>query len=449
VPVSPLDSALFRDRYGSAEVRAVFTDEALVQRWLDVEAALARVEGRLGLVPDGAAEEIGRKARTELLDFEAYVEAATRAAHPIVALVRALGALCDGDAGQYVHWGATTQDIQDTATVLQLREVYAIVERRLEELAASLAEVTRRHRATPMAGRTHGQHAVPITFGFKTAVWLAEVDRHRERLAESRKRVLVGQFSGAVGTMAALGEVGVDVQRALLEELGLGVPVIAWHTARDGPAEFVCLLGLLAGTVGKIANEVVALQKTETLELEEPWARGRGGSSTMPHKRNPMLSQGIVANSKLVRGAVPVMLDLMVQEHERDMRPWLAERVVLPEACVLLGGALERLVEVVRGLVVNAERMRANLDATRGFIVSEEAMMQLAPTLGRQRAHDLLYEASMDAERGASLADALFAAEELSDHFPDRAALDRLLDPASYTGLSAAFADSVLRSRPG
>ncbi len=300
-----------------------------------------------------------------------------------------------------------------------------------------------------MAGRTHGQHAVPITFGFKTAVWLAEVDRHRERLGESRKRILVGQFSGAVGTMAAIGEIGVEVQRALLEELGLGVPVIAWHTARDGLAEFVCLLGLLAGTIGKIANEVVALQKTETLELEEPWERGRGGSTTMPHKRNPMLSQGIVANTKVVRGAVPVMLDLMVQEHERDMRPWLAERVVLPEACVLLGGALERLVEVVQGLVVNTGRMRANLDATHGFIVSEEVMMQLAPRMGRQRAHELLYEASMDAERGASLVDALLAADDLAEHFSDASELERLIDPAAYTGLAAAFADAVLRGRSG
>jgi 3-carboxy-cis,cis-muconate cycloisomerase len=444
LPTHVIDSVLFRDRYVSAEMRALFGDEALVQRWLDVEAALATVEGRLGLIPADAAAEIARKAKVELLDFPALAEAITAAAHPIIALIRALAAVCDGEAGEYVHWGATTQDIQDTATALQLRDAYAIVERDLGRLGDALEKLTERHRDTPMAGRTHGQHAVPITFGFKTAVWLAEVDRHAERLAESRERVLVGQFSGAVGTMAALGEAGLDVQRLLLDELALGVPVIAWHTARDGIAEFVSLLGLLAGTVGKIASEIVTLQKTEVLEVEEPWQKGRGGSSTMPHKRNPMRSQGIVANTKVVQGQVPIMLGLMGQEHERDMRPWLAERIVVPEACVLAAGALETLAEILEGLEVYPERMRHNLEATRGFILSEQVMMELAPVIGRQRAHDLIYDAAMAAEEGMSLRDALLAAPELAGRVAE---LESLLDPAAYTGLSAHFADEVLRAR--
>jgi 3-carboxy-cis,cis-muconate cycloisomerase len=437
-----IDSLLFRDRYGSAEMRALFDDEALVQRWLDVEAALATVEGRLGLIPAEAATEIARNAKLELLDFEPLAEAMTAAAHPISALTRALANLCAGDGGQYVHWGATTQDIQDTATALQLKDAYALIGRDLRRLGDALATLTERHRDTPMAGRTHGQHAVPITFGFKTGVWLAEVDRHLERLEESRKRVLVGQFSGAVGTMAAIGDIGIEVQKQLLGELGLGVPLIAWHTARDGFAEAVSLLGLIAGTVGKIASEVVELQKTELLEVEEPWQKGRGGSSTMPHKRNPMRSQGVVANTKAVQGAVPVMLGLMGQEHERDMRPWLAERIVIPEAFVLLGGALATAIEIVEGLEVYPGRMRTNLEATSGFILSEQLMMELAPRIGRQRAHDLIYDAAMEADRGASLHEAVRADPELAS----AADLEALLDPAGYTGLAAHFADEAVRA---
>ena len=440
-----IDSVLFRDLFGSEEIRRVFADEALVQRWLDVEAALARAEARVGLIPQEAAEEISRKARRENIDLERLGREIMATVHPIVPLVRALAEACEGDAGRYIHWGATTQDIMDTAVVLQLRDVYAIVERRLDELGDALAELTARYRTTPMAGRTHGQHAVPITFGFKTAVWLAELDRHRERLAQSRERVLVGQFSGAVGSLASIGSAGLDVQRLMMEDLGLGVPLIAWHTARDGFAELACVLGLVLATAGKVAAEVVALQKTETLEVQEPWHHGKVGSSTMPHKRNPMLSEAVVGMSKIGRSSVPLMLDLMVQEHERDMRAWQAEWEALPEICIVTGGALETLTAVMRGLEVSPERMLANLGATNGLIVSERAMMELAPRIGRERAHDLVYEASMAAfEEDRPLAEVLVASEAVRDGVASREELEALLDPATYTGLCAEFADRVL-----
>lgn len=447
MPSHATDSVLFRDLFGTDEMRAVFADEALFQRWLDVEAALARAQARLGLIPQSSADEIAAKARVELFDLEAIGREITATVHPIVPLVRALDAVCDDAAGQCAHWGATTQDIMDTATALQVKDACAIVDRLLGELGGALATHVRGHRATPMAGRTHGQHAVPVTFGFKCAVWLAEVDRHRERLAQSRQRALVVQFSGAAGSLASIGAVGMDVQRLLAEELGLGVPPIAWHTARDGFAEIAFVLGLAAQTAGKIANEVIALQKTEVLELQEPWHHGKVGSSTMPHKRNPMLSESVVGMSKIARADVGLMLELTIAEHERDMRPWHAEWEALPELCIVTAGALATVGAVVAGLEVDVERMRANLDATQGLILSERVMMELAPLLGRERAHDLVYEASMRAfEEGRPLGDVLGEDETLSAKLP-REALAALLDPAGYTGLCAEFCDRVLAAR--
>jgi 3-carboxy-cis,cis-muconate cycloisomerase len=444
VPSHAVDSVLFRDLFGSEEMRAVFSDEALVQRWLDVEAALARAQAQVGLIPAEAAAQISSAARVANIDLEALGRDIMATVHPIVPLVRALERACAGDAGRYIHWGATTQDIMDTAVALQLGNVFDVCERQLGELGAALAVLTERFRKTPMAGRTHGQHAVPITFGFKTAVWLAEVDRHLERLAQARPRVLVGQFSGAVGSLASVGARGTEVQELMMAELGLRVPPIAWHTSRDGLAELACLLALVGGTVAKVANEVVALQKTEILELQEPWHHGKVGSSTMPHKRNPMLSEAVVGMSKIARAGASLMLELTVQEHERDMRPWHAEWEALPELCIVTSGSLATVTRVVRGLEVDPARMASNLAATNGLILSERVMMELAPLLGRERAHDLVYEASMTAfEQKQPLADVLLADPELATRL-SRRELEGLLDPAGYTGLCAEFCDRVL-----
>jgi adenylosuccinate lyase len=443
MPTHIIDSVFFRDLYGTAAMRAVFDDRALLQRWLDAEAALARAEAELGLIPRAAAREIARAARAGRMNIGRIRAGIEKTVHPLVPVIRELARHCRGGAGEFIHWGATTQDIMDTANVLQLTEAYAILDRRLDGLAAALSALARRHRDAVMAGRTHGQQALPITFGFKAAVWLAEVRRHRERLAESRPRVLVGQFAGAVGTLASVPEKGLAIQRRMMKILGLGVPPIAWHTARDGFAEFASILGMIAATMGKIAHEVILLQKTETAEVEEPFNTGKVGSSTMPHKRNPMLCEAVCALARLVMRQVPAALDGMLQEHERDMGPWQMEWAYLPEACVMADGALALTDRVVRGLRVDAKRMRRNLDALGGLMLSEAVMLELAKTAGRQTAHDVVYECSMKAfEEGRPFADVLAADPRVAKHLT-RPRIARLLDPARYTGLAGTFVDRV------
>ena len=283
MPAYAIDSRLFRDQFSTPEMRAIWDDEVTVQKWLDVEAALALAEADLGLIPEQAAQRIAAAAQVDNLDLEALKREMDVTSHPIVPLVRALSACCEGDTGQYVHWGATTQDIIDTGFVLQMRDAWFLITRRLQALQAQCEALAREHRDTPMAGRTHGQQALPITFGYKCAVWVAELRRHLERMAQCAPRLLVGQFSGAAGTLAALGAHGLRVQEGLVARLELGQPEITWHTARDAFAEAICLLGLAAGTAGKIAHEVYTLQRTELAEVEEPHPAGKVGSSTMPH----------------------------------------------------------------------------------------------------------------------------------------------------------------------
>ena len=311
MPSNAIDSIIFRDMYGTDELRAVFSDENLIQCWLDYEAALARAEAAVGLVPAAAAAEITRQARIENIDLAALRQGIYDTTHELVPLIWQLASICEGDAGGYVHWGATTQDVTDTGLVLQVKAAYAIVLRDLSDLAGALAELARRERDTILPGRTHGQHALPITFGFKVAIWLAEVRRHIERLEQAAPRVLLGQFAGAAGTLASVGNQGLEIQRLLLAELGLGVPEICWHPARDGFAEYVSLLAMIAMTMSKIAHEVILLQKSEVAELEEPYVRGKVGSSTMPHKRNPMICEGIIAEARMVRGLQNTVLSAM------------------------------------------------------------------------------------------------------------------------------------------
>ncbi len=437
------DSALFRDMFGTAEMRGVFSDRALIERYIEVEIALAKAEARCGVIPEQAAVQIAELSRFESLDLAHMQHETEIVGYPILPLVEQLSKLC-GEAGRYVHWGATTQDIMDTAVVLQVRAALALVERDIQAVRGLLAELAVRYRDTPMAGRTHLQHALPITFGYKVAVWLSMFDRHAERLLELRPRVEVGQFAGAAGTLASLGDKGLEVQEALMAELGLGVPQATWHVARDGLAETLNFLGLVTGSLGKVALDVMMMMTSELGEVYEPFVKGRGASSTMPQKRNPISCELMYAAAKGVRQQAGLMLDAMIQDFERSTGPWQAEWIAIPEAFALSAASLGQAKFMLAGLEVRTERMRQNLDMTRGLIVAEAVMMGLAPALGRQVAHDVVYAACRVAnDDGISLLDALLARSEVTERL-DRAELERLTDPANYLGLAPQMVDRAL-----
>lgn len=442
-----IDSEIFREIFSTEAMRRVFADENRIQRYLDVEAALARAQARLGIIPREAAAEIEKHARVDKLDMAKLKKRTQVVGYPVLPVVEQLVALCSGNLGEWAHWGATTQDITDTATVLQIREALSLIDDDLKAISESLANLAQRYRDTPMAGRSNLQQAVPITFGFKMAVLLAAFDRHRVRLQELRPRVLVGEFGGAVGTLASLGSRGLEVQAALFEELSLGQPEIAWHTARDGFAEVGCFLGLVTGTLGKLATDVKLLMQTEVGEVFEPFEQGRGSSSTMPQKRNPIACNFVLACTSVVRQNVAALLEAMVEDHERSTGPWEIEWIALPEIFLLAAGALSQARHMVAGLQVDAKRMRANLDVTNGLIVSEAVMMGLAPYLGRKRAHDLVYDICRKVtETGRPLLELLSESPEISRHL-DKAALGKLLDPANYLGLSGTMVDRLLSRR--
>src|SRR5262245_2561272 len=439
-----LDSMIFRDIFTTAAMRRVFSDEQRTAFYLEIEAALARVQGTLGIIPKEAAEEIERQCRVGNIDFAKLKQTTERIGYPILGVVQQIVALCAKGLGEWCHWGATTQDITDTATIMQIRAALDLVEQDMAAIADALADLSRRYRDTPMAGRSNLQQAVPLTFGFKTAALLAAMQRHRERLAQMRPRVLVGEFGGAVGTLASLGAAGLKVQAALMEELRLGQPEIAWHTVRDRIGEVGCFLGLVTGTLGKISMDVKLLMQTEVAEVYEPFHEGRGSSSTMPQKRNPVSCLYIHSTVALVRQHVAALLEAAVADHERSTGPWEIEWISLPEIFLLASGALKQTKLLVQGLEVDADRMRANLDLTRGMIVSEAVMMGLAPHLGRQRAHDLVYDICRKvAASGEPLVDLLAQNADIARHLT-RAQLEQMCDPGAYLGLAGAMVDKVL-----
>jgi 3-carboxy-cis,cis-muconate cycloisomerase len=442
-----IDSAVFRDVFSTEPMRRVFSDASRVQKYLDFEAALARAQARLGIIPGEAAEEIARHCAAGEIDFVKLKTATERIGYPVLPVVQQLVALCRDDLGEWCHWGATTQDVTDTATVLQLREALTLIEADIDAIGEALAALARKYRDTPMAGRSNLQQAVPITFGYKMATVLAAFDRHKQRLRELRPRVLVGEFGGAAGTLASLGGRGLEVQAELMQELKLGVPAIAWHTIRDTIAEAGCFLGLLAGTCGKLALDVKLLMQTEVEEVYEPFHEGRGSSSTMPQKRNPISSVYITALNSVVRQQVAALLDAMVEDHERATGPWEIEWLVLPEIFCFTAGALSHTLSVLTGLQVDETKMRANLDLTRGLIVSEAVMMGLGPYLGRQYAHDLVYDICRQViATGRPLVELLAENEEIAKHL-DRVALMRLCDPANYVGEAGVMVDRMLERR--
>src|ERR1700744_5345799 len=440
-----LDSILFRDAFGTPEMREVFSDFSLISRYAEVEVALPQAGARCGVIPADAAKEIAARTDVAKLDFDLLRRETDVVGYPILPLVHQMVKQC-GEAGRYVHWGATTQDIMDTAVVLQVRAGLEIIEQDISALRTILADLSRRYRDTPMAGRTHLQQALPVTFGYKAAIWLAMFDRHAERLEQLKPRVFVGQFAGAAGTLASLGAKGLDVQQALCEELGLGVPVSTWHVARDGFAEAVNFLALVTGSLGKIALDVMVMASTEFAEVYEPFVKGRGASSTMPQKRHPISSELMLAAAKAVRQHAGLMLDAMVQDFERATGPWHAEWMAIPESFVLTAGALHQAKFALGGLIVDEKKMAENLDISRGLIVAEAVMMGLAPQIGRQEAHDVVYDACRLAnEKAMTLADALSADIRVSRRI-DRATIERLTSPQNYLGLAPEMVDRVRAS---
>lgn len=437
------DSALFRDMFGTPEMRAVFADRAYLDAVVRAEVALARAEARTGVIPPEAADAIAAAAAGVRLDLETLRRETEVVGYPILPVVRQLAAQC-GEAGRYVHWGATTQDIMDTATVLQVRDALVLVERGLDGTRRALRRLAAEHVDTVAAGRTHLQHALPVTFGYRCAVWLSALDRHTRRLEQVRERALLAQFGGAAGTLASLGADGLGVRAAYAEILGLREPDITWHVARDGLVEVVQLLAMIGGSLGKVAWDVMMLASTEFGEVAEPFVDGRGASSTMPQKRNPISSELMFAAAKLLRDRAGSMLDALVQDFERATGPWHVEWATLPEAFLLVATSLTQAESLLTGLVVDPSRMRANLDLTGGLIVAERVMMALAPQLGRQQAHDVVYAACRTAiETGTTLSTQLLANDDLRARLGERAIRD-LTDPTGYLGCAREMTRRVI-----
>lgn len=442
-----MSNQLFDAYFTAPAMRAIFCDQGRVQGMLDFEAALARAEARVGLIPREAVAPIEAACRADFYDFSALAQAITTAGNSAIPLVKALGkriAAVSPEAERYVHLGATSQDAMDSGLVLQLRAAIGLIEADLAALGDALAEQAERHADTPLAGRTWLQQATPVTLGMKLAGLLGAVTRHRQRLAELKPRLLCLQFGGASGSLAALGEQAWPVAEALAVELSLNLPDQPWHTQRDRLVEFASLLGLVAGTLGKLGRDLSLLMQTEAGEVFEPAAPGKGGSSTMPHKRNPVSAAVLIGAATRAPGLVATLFAAMPQEHERSLGLWHAEWESLPELCCLVSGALQHALLVVPGLEVDAARMRRNLDLTQGLVLAEAVSIALAQRIGRDAAHHRVEQCCRQAvKEGVHLRAVLGACAEVTAEL-SAAELDRLLDPAHYLGQARRWVDRAL-----
>jgi 3-carboxy-cis,cis-muconate cycloisomerase len=428
---------LFDAYFTARNMREVFCDQGRVQAMLDFEAALARAEARVGLVPASAVAPIAAACDSRLYDFAALGEAIATAGNSAIPLVKALGkqvAATDAEAERYVHLGATSQDVMDSGLVLQLRQALLLIENELAQLADSLAVQAQRFATTPLAGRTWLQHATPVTLGMKIAGWLGAVTRSRQRLQELKPRLLVLQFGGASGTLAALGQHALPIAEALAEELQLRLPEQPWHTQRDRIVEFGAVLGLIAGSLGKFGRDISLLMQTEAAEVFEPAAPGKGGSSTMPHKRNPVGAAVLIGAATRVPGLVSTLFSAMPQEHERSLGLWHAEWETLPEICCLVSGSLQQARLLADGLEVDAERMGRNLELTQGLVLAEAVSIVLAQRVGRDTAHHLLEQCCKRAVAEQRHLRAVLGDEPQVTAQLSSAELDDLLNPAHYLG---------------
>lgn len=441
---TPLDSAIFGPLFSDEEISALLTDGAFLRSLVEVEAALARAEASVGVIPPAAAEHIG-KMQAEKVDITALTRGTVRSGFPIIALIDELRRQLEPDIAPYIHWGATTQDIMDTACVLQLRGAIALYRARLVELARHLSALAERHRRTVLAGRTHGQQALPVTFGLKVAGWLAPVLRHAERLEELRPRLLVVQFGGAAGTLAALDGKGLAVSVALARELKLDIPAMPWHAQRDSIVEFAGWLSLVTGSLGKMAQDIILLAQTEVGEAGESADQGRGGSSTMPQKSNPVISELILAAARSNASLLSAMHHAQIQEHERATHGWQVEWLTLPQMLLLTGGALKHAADLAQNLQVDGRAMAANIARANDVIVAEAAVFALARVMTRPEAEELVKKACLIAVRQNR--PLMEVVRETAGEAVKQGALDwqSLAKPENYLGETQNIVDEVLR----
>lgn len=429
---------LIPTQFTTPAISRIFAEESAIAQLLRVEAALALAEGEIGVIPSMAAQAIATAAATLAVDQDQLARAVERDGFPIIELVRQLRVHVGGEAAEYVHWGATTQDIMDTALVLQLREALIMLQSQLLTLNPQLSTLADTHRRTLMAGRTHSQQALPITFGLKIANWLAPLIRHHERLTQLLPRLLVVQLGGAVGTLASLGELGGRVQAGLARQLNLGVPPMPWHTQRDALVECAGWLSMLSGSLAKMAQDIILMAQSEVGELSESNDPARGGSSTMPQKSNPIISELIVAAARTNAGLLANMHNAMIHEHERATHGWQMEWLALPQMFGLTASALARANFLASNLQIDVAQMRANVDASHGLMLAERLSFALAPVLGRARAKQVLRDACFTAARdGVHVVDVLRAQINVALDW------DMLRDEAGYLGITQQLIDQV------
>lgn len=439
-----IDYLILGNNFSTSEMRAIWSEQNRLEKQVAVEVALAKAQGELGVIPCDAADAIVAKADASKLSIEQIAKQAAKAKHSLMSTINALQDQV-GDAGQFIHYGATTQDIVDTATVLQLKQSFAIIERDTKLVACELKKLAKQYQYLPMVGRTHGMQALPTTFGFKLAVWLDEFVRHLQRLSEIKQRVLVGNISGAICTYAAMGELGVQVEARTLTLLDLNTPNIGWQAARDRFSEYASVIALISGTLGKIGNEFYNLMRTEINEVEEPFSDGKIGSTTMPHKRNPAALEGLASLTAPLLKSVALIHESMKVEHERDAMSWRAEWIALPEINLYLSSQLQTALAVLQGLKVNAERMLTNLTLQNGLLLSEKVMFEIGKRLGKQTAHRLVYQSAMQAfEQNKTFKAVLLADPILNKEFTEDE-LDSWLEPVNYVGLAPEKVEQVIR----
>ncbi|OTQ31662.1 adenylosuccinate lyase [Gilliamella apicola] len=438
-----LDFLILGNNFSTSEMRAIWSEQNRLEKQVDVEVALAKAEGELGVIPTDVADEIVKKADASKLSLQQIADEAAKAKHSLMSTINALQKQV-GEAGQFIHYGATTQDIVDTATVLQLKQSFAIVERDTKLIAIELKRLAKQYQYLPMVGRTHGMQALPTTFGFKLAVWLDEFVRHLQRLTEIKQRVLVGNISGAVCTYASMGNFGPMIEARALSSLGLNTPNIGWQSARDRFSEYGSVIALISGTLGKIGNEFYNLMRTEINEVEEPFSEGKIGSTTMPHKRNPAALEGLASLTAPLLKSVALIHESMKVEHERDAMSWRAEWIALPEINLYISAQLQTALTILKGLKVNSDRMLENLLMQNGLLLSEKVMFEIGKRLGKQTAHHLVYNCAMQAfEQNRAFKDVLLDDPLLNKEF-SVAELDNWLEPINYLGTAPEKVQQVI-----